>query len=230
MRRTLLAAVAATVLLAGCSGSDDSGKKDGQTPEQALAAAKKTLDETSGVRFALDSDGVEPGAQALLSAEGVLTDAPAFDGKIVVQIAGLKPEVPVIAVDGKVYAQLPLTTGWQDIDPAAYGAPDPAALMSPDNGLSSMLTATTDVTKGETVRGGEGNKEVLTTYQGTLPASAAKVIVPSVVGDVDATYTLTADDELREAELSGDFYGTGRTETYTVTVDDYGTQKDITAP
>jgi lipoprotein LprG len=230
MRRTVLAAVAAMVLLAGCTGSSDDDKSPEQTPEQALAAAKKTLDETSGVRFSLDSDGVDAGTNALLSADGVLTDAPAFDGKIVVQIAGLKPEVPVISVDGQVYAQLPLTTGWQSIDPSDYGAPDPAALMSPDHGLSSMLTATTDVTKGKTVRGGEGNKEILTSYEGTVPAASAKVIVPTVAGDVDATYTLTADDELRQAVLTGDFYGTGQTETYTVTVDDYGTQKDIKAP
>jgi lipoprotein LprG len=230
MRRTFVAAVAAMLLVSGCTGSEDEDKKPQQTPEQALAAAKKTLDETSGVRFALDSDDIDPQTNALLSADGVLTHAPAFDGKIVVQIAGLKPEVPVIAVDGKVYAQLPLTTGWQPIDPADYGAPDPAALMSPDHGLSSMLTATTDVTRGKSVRGGEGNREVLTTYQGTVPASAASVIVPRVEGDVDATYTLTADDELREAVLTGDFYGTGHTETYTVTVDDYGTEKDITAP
>jgi lipoprotein LprG len=230
MRRTVLAAVAAAFLLAGCSGSDGGHKKAEQTPEQALAAAKKTLDETSGVHFALDSQGVAEGTTALLSGQGVLTDAPAFDGKIVVQFAGLKPEVPVIAVDGKVYAQLPLTTGWQDIDPAAYGAPDPAALMSPDHGLSTMLPATTGLRKGKTVRGGEGNKEVLTSYSGTVPASAAKVIVPTVSGDVDATYTLTSDDELRQAVLTGDFYGNGKTETYTVTVDHYGTQKDIKAP
>ncbi len=160
----------------------------------------------------------------------MLTHQPAFDGKIVVQLAGLKPEVPVVAVNGKVYAQLPLTTGWQEINPADYGAPDPAALMSPNGGLSSMLTATTNVKKGDTVRGGVGNKEVLTSYEGTLPASAAKVILPQVTGDVDATYTLTDDHELRQAVLTGDFYDTGTDETYTVTVDHYGTQKDITAP
>ncbi|SFC01144.1 lipoprotein LprG [Nocardioides terrae] len=232
MRRTAFAAVAAVLLLAGCSGEDGSSdKKDAaQTPEQALAAAKKTLDETSGVHLTLASKNVDDTISGLLSGSGTLTDAPAFDGKIVVQIAGLKPEVPVIAVDGKVYAQLPLTSGWQDIDPTDYGAPDPAALMSPDRGLSSMLTATTDPKRGDSVRGGEGNKEVLTSYSGTLPASAAKAFVPSVAGDVDATYTLTADDQLREAVLTGDFYGTGASETYTVTVDDYGTEKDITAP
>ena len=231
MRRTLLAAATAALLLSGCSGSHDSTKKKAEeTPEQVLAAAKKTLDETSGVHFTLGSKNVDANTNGLLSAEGVLTHAPAFDGKIVVQLAGLKPEVPVVAVDGKVYAQLPLTTGWQTIDPRDYGAPDPAGLMSPDSGLSSMLTATTGVKKGDTVRGGVGNKEILTSYSGTLPASSAKVILPSVKGDVDATYTVTADDELRQAELTGDFYGDGKNETYTVTVDAYGTQKDIKAP
>jgi lipoprotein LprG len=234
MRRTWLPAVAGNLLLAatlltGCSGSDDSGGS-AQTPQDALAAAKKTLDDTSGVHFTLDSKDVSGSTTGLLSAEGVLTHAPAFDGSIVVQLAGLKPEVPVVAVDGKVYAQLPLTTGWQEIDPSDYGAPDPAALMGTDDGLSSMLTATTGVEKGDSVRGGEGNKEVLTTYTGTLPSSAAKVILPSVTGDVDATYTVTDDDELRQAVLTGDFYGTGSDETYTVTVDEYGTEKDITAP
>jgi lipoprotein LprG len=231
MRRTALAVVAAALVLSACTGEDASSeKKGGETPEQALAAAKRTLDETSGVHLGLESDGVDDATTALLSGKGTLTDAPAFDGTIVVQIAGLKPEVPVIAVGGKVYAQLPLTTGWQEIDPTDYGAPDPAALMSPDGGLSSMLTATTGVERGDTVRGGAGNKEVLTSYAGTLPASSARVIVPSVAGDVRATYTLTSHDELRQAVLSGDFYGTGTTQTYTVTLEDYGVEKDIKAP
>jgi lipoprotein LprG len=232
MRRTLLASLAAALLLSGttgCSGGGDD-EKAARTPAQTLAAAKRTLDKTSGVHLTLDSKGVDSGTTALISGEGVLTQAPAFDGKIVVRVAGLEPEVPVVAVGGKVYAQLPLTTGWQDIDPGDYGAPDPSALMSPDHGLSSMLTATTGVKKGKTVRGGEGNKEVLTSYTGTLPASSARVIVPSVQGDVDATYTVTADDELRQAVLTGDFYGTGSDQTYTVTVDRYGTRKDIKAP
>ena len=53
----------------------------------------------------------------------------------------------LIAVDGKVYAELPLV-GWQDIDPADYGAPDPAALMDTDSGISSLFTATEDADGG----------------------------------------------------------------------------------
>jgi lipoprotein LprG len=38
------------------------------------------------------------------------------------------------------------------------------------------------------------------------------------------------DGELREAELTGVFYKNSDPMTYTVTFDDYGTEKDITAP
>lgn len=222
--------VAGLLLLTGCTG-DSGAKEPSRSPEQALAAAKQVLDATKGVQLTLRSQDVPDSINGLLSAQGVLTDAPAFDGKIVVQLAGLKPEVPVVSVGGTVYAQLPLTnTGWQAIDPGDYGAPDPATLLSPDTGIPAMLTATTGVKRGDSVRGGEGNKEVLTSYSGTLPASAAKALLATVTGDVTATYTLTSDDELRSAVLKGDFYGSGQTETYTVDLVGYGTTRDITKP
>ncbi|MFT4289464.1 LppX_LprAFG lipoprotein [Nocardioides sp.] len=228
MRRTALLVIA-VLALAGCSGSDEKDTPE-QTPEQVLAQAKQVLDDTSGVRFSITSEDVPEGQTALTGAEGVLTHAPAFEGKITVRILGAEPEVPIVAVDGHVYAQLPFTTSWQDIDPADYGAPDPAALMDPDHGLSTLLTATTEASLGDTVRGGADNDELLTTYAGTLAATDAAVLVPTVTGDVAVSYTLTDDHELREAVLKGDFYGTGEEETYTVTVSDYGTEKEITKP
>ena len=52
-----------------------------------------------------------------------MTDAPAYDGTlgVVTQLGSFS--VPVKAVDGKVYAQIPLTPGWSEVDPADYGAP-----------------------------------------------------------------------------------------------------------
>ena len=135
-----------------------------------------------------------------MEAEGVGTHAPAFEGTITVVLAGQAFEVPVVAVDDTVYAQLPLTVGWQDIDPAEYGAPDPAQLMSPDAGFSSLLPETTDVEEGESVRGGEDNSEVLTEYTGTVSGDVVKNIIPTASGDFDATYTITDDGELREAD------------------------------
>ena len=79
----------------------------------------------------------------------------------------------MVAVDGKVYAQIPLTPGWQDVDPAEYGAPDPAQLMSTDGRLLRRCCRhTTDLEKGESVRGGADNKEVLTEYTGTVAGDA----------------------------------------------------------
>jgi len=139
--------------------------------------------------------------------------------------------VPVVAVDGKVHAQLPLTTGWQVIDPAAYGAPDPTSLIAPEGGLSDLLTALEHPRAGESVRGGADNSEVLTPYSGVLPASAVAQVFPATSGDVEATYTVTDDGELRTAELTGAFYDDSAEQvTYTVTLDDYGTEQEITAP
>lgn len=233
MRARLAAPVLAPLLvsvlaLAGCSG-DDSSSEPSADPTEALAAAKTTFDETSGVKISLSTDDLSEGVDGLVEAEGYGTHDPAFDGEIVVRYAGIEPTVPVVAVDGTVYAQVPLTVGWSEVDPAEYGAPDPAGLMDPDTGFSSLLTATEDVEQGDQVRGGEDNRDVLTTYSGTVAGDVVAGIIPSAEGDFDATYTLSDDDELRSMELTGDFYGAGSM-TYTITFDDYGAEPSITAP
>ncbi|WP_395695300.1 LppX_LprAFG lipoprotein [Nocardioides sp.] len=223
----LLGGVVAALVLAGCGGS---GGGSGGSPEDVVAAAKKNLDETSGVHLTLHTDDLPDGVNGVVDAEGTGTHAPAFEGTITVTLSGQPFQVPVVAVDDKVYVQLPLTSGWQDIDPAQYGAPDPAHLFDTDAGFSSLLAETTDLEKGDTVRGGQDNKEVLTEYTGTVPGEVVTNFIPTASGDFDATYTITDDDELREATLTGVFYEDADPMTYTVTFDDYGTEKDITAP
>lgn len=226
---SVVAAIVTVSSLAACSGSDEGGGSDA-TPDEVFAAAKTNLDETSGVKLTLDTKDLPDGVTGVETAEGVGTHAPAFDGTITVVLSGQAFQVPVIAVDDKVYAQIPLTTGWQDIDPGDYGAPDPAQLMSSDTGFSSLLPATTDVKQGDSVRGGSDNKEVLTEYTGTVGADTMKNIIPTASGDFDVTYTITDDEELRSAKLTGVFYKDSTSMTYTVTFEDYGTDKDITAP
>lgn len=226
-----LAAAALTVLAAtGCSDDSSSGGGGGEDPTAVLAEAKQNLDDTSGVHLTLATEDLPDGVTGVVGADGVGTHAPAFDGTITVVLTGQEFEVPVVAVDDTVYAQLPLTMGWQDIDPAEYGAPDPAGLMSPDAGFSTLLAETTEVEEGESVRGGENNSEVLTEYTGTVPGDVVANIIPTASGDFDASYTITDNGELREVELTGVFYEDSESMTYTVTFDDYGTEKDITAP
>jgi lipoprotein LprG len=231
MRRTtaLLGLLLVLVVSAtGCSGSDaaDSGK----TPEQVIAGAKEQLDSTDGVVLALTTDNLPSGVTGIKSAAGTGVHPPAFDGTLTIALGGTSFQVPVIAVDGKVYAQIPLTPGWSDVDPGEYGAPDPAALMTPDEGFSAVLAGTEGLAKGDSERGGEGNKEVLTTYTGTVAADTMAKVIPSASGDFDVAYAIDDQGRLRRADLTGVFYPDSSSMTYTVTFDGYGTSKDISAP
>jgi lipoprotein LprG len=199
-------------------------------PQQVVDTAQQKLEDTSGVTLALTTKDLPDGVQGVQGADGTVTDAPAFDGTLTAVISAGSFPVPIKAVDGKVYAKIPLTFGWSEVDPGDYGAPDPALLLSADQGIPAILGATTDLQKGDDVRGGQDNKEVLTTYSGTVPETAAAHLIPGATGDFDATYGITSDGELRTAELTGEFYAGKPSMTYSMTVDDYGTSKDITAP
>jgi lipoprotein LprG len=218
--------LAALVLVTGCGG----GSHANEDPAAALKTAQQKLEDTSGVTLSLSTDDLPDGVQGLESAAGTVTDAPAFEGKLtaVTQLGTF--EVPVIAVGGKVDAQIPLTPGWSEVDPGDYGAPDPSALISDEGGVPSILAATKDPASGKDIRGGTDNKEVLASYTGTVPDSAVSAIIPGASGDFDATYGITSDGELRQVELTGTFYAGHPANTYTLVLTDYGTSKDITAP
>jgi lipoprotein LprG len=226
----ITAAVALVLGLTACSSDDSGPKADEETPEEVLAAAASTLTSTSGVQLTLETDDLPEGIDALQKADGIATDAPAFEGSLTVTLSGQAFEVPVIAVDDTVNVQIPLTPGWTDVDPAAYGAPDPAGFLSPDNGFAAILGAATGLEKGDTVRGGAGNDEILTTYSGSVPGEVVDRVIPGASGDFDLTAQVTDDDELREMSLTGVFYSGSEPNTYTVGFDDYGTTKDIQAP
>ncbi len=145
-------------------------------------------------------------------------------------LAGATFDVPVISVDDTVWAKIPLTFGWSDIDPSEYGAPDPGTLIATEGGFSSLLTATDDLKKGESVRGGENNDEVLTEYTGTVADTEMANIIPTAEGSFDVTYTITEDNELRAMTMTGVFYPDSDSMTYSVEFSDYGIEKDIVAP
>jgi len=218
--------LAAALVLSGCTSD---ARENSDSPEEVLAAAKTTLDETSGVRVSLSTEKLPPTVDGILEAEGVGTHDPAFEGDLKVASGGVTADVPVIAAQGKVFAKLPFTTRYVEVDPAAYAAPDPAGLMEPEGGLSSLLTAAEDVEEGRQVRSGE---DVLASYQGTVPGEAVASVIPSASADqsFEATFTVDEEDRLREAVLTGPFYPEADDVTYTITFEEYDTSADITLP
>jgi lipoprotein LprG len=226
LRRLALPFVAVLLLAAGCGE-----KSSHQDPATALKRAAQALDRTSGVQLSISATELPDGVEGLKSASGTVTDAPAFDGTLGVVTRLGSFSVPVKSVGGKVYAQIPLTPGWSEVDPSDYGAPDPAQLISADNGVQSILAATQDPKSGKDVRGGADHQEVLSTITGKVPGSAVAAIIPGASGDAfDATYGVTSGGELRQVRLTGMFYDGHPATSYTLVLTGYGTAEDVTAP
>jgi lipoprotein LprG len=217
--------VAAVLVLTACGGHSS------LSPSDALAQAKRHLDTTSGVHITLTSDNVPSGVTAPSKADGVLTHARAFQGSITVPVMGISASIGVIALGDKVWAKLPFTFSYQQIDPAKYGVPDPAGLLDPHTGISNLLAESTGVKAGSSHRGGTDNKTVLTEYDATVPGADVAHVIPGATGPFRAAYTIDDSGDLDSAALTGHFAGTSHPAfTYTVTLSDYGTHQDITAP
>lgn len=230
--RSLAALVVVSVLgLSACSGDGgDGGGGDVPDGTDALAGAKKQLDDTSGVRLTLSTDD-DPDAQEYLSkADGVITaDPPAFEGTASGSFAGIPAsDVGIVSVDGKVYVQVFGT--YQDFDLPSC-VPDPAGLLDPENGFATILTAAQEVGEGEQARGGQDNDEILTTYEAVVPGDAVKNLLPCAPGDeFDASFTIDDSGALRTADITGSFFPDSGDLTYSIAIDAYDVSETISAP
>ncbi len=242
IRSTTLAsgavALAAALALAGCSstGDSDGGPKPDSgtssavpTPMQRLKAAKKVMDETSGMHLVLTSTGVPKGVSAVLKGEGDGSHAPAFKGNLTAQIGSISAKVPVRAVGGKVYAKLPIWPTMKAIDPGDYGAPDPAQLFSTDRGISSLLPQTKQASFGDTKRDGADTVQVI---KGTLPGSALTSVmsIGKSSQTYNVTYEITDDNQLRDVVVTGPFFAEGKQVGYELKLTEYGEKVDVKAP
>jgi lipoprotein LprG len=224
----LLLAVTLALTLGGCGDSGGDGSS-GADPATALAGAKKQFDEASSVHFTMSTKSKPTKGDAVLGAKGTLTHQPAFEGEVQALYVGIAAAIPLVAVDGKVYAKLPFSSGYAPINPAEYSAPDPATFMDPAAGISGLLSKLEDAKKAGEKRDG---KQVVTTYSGTLPGSLVAPIIPSA--DEAGTFQTVVgiDDKGRIATLkvSGDFFAGSGDVTYDLTFDDYGKNVTISAP
>lgn len=227
MRKATLLLALCLVLCACVPGGADRGDNDAPPP-QRLAAAKRALDSATTIGFTIATDDPPAGTTGLVAASGTGNHAPAFKGEVQVSTSGgTGLNAPVVAIDGQVYAQFPFV-GWEGIDTREYGAPDPAALMDTDSGVSSLFTATRNPRIGDRWRHG---KDVLTEVSGALPGPAVRALFPaSGTRSFRVTYSLTDDDEPRRISITGPFYDGEPDVTYVMTLDLAAEAVEVTPP
>ena len=218
----LVALTAATLSLTACTDSSDDEPKGSKVGDGPLAQAQQKLIDTSGVDVTLTTTKLPRGVNGVRRLTGTLTAAPAFDGKVGVRVNDLTATLPMVAVDGAVYAQLPYTETYAEVDPAAYGAPDPAELLDPDHGLAGWLGSTQGAEKSE-------DGSVVT---GTVPGDVVAGAIPSAAanGTFRAEWRLDDDGLLEDAQITGPFYGKAADVTYTLDLGEYDLSPDITKP
>ncbi|MBA2773508.1 MAG: LppX_LprAFG lipoprotein [Nocardioidaceae bacterium] len=221
---TLMLSTALLTAVAGCQGGDSASSDE--TPQDRLAAAKKSFDDAEFIDFTLATKNLPDDIEGLLSAQGTGTHDPAFDGEVKVQ-TGFDVTAPLIAIESEVYVKLPFSD-WSTLDPADYGAPDPAELMDPDGGISSLFTATKGLDAGDSSRDGD---TVLTSIDGTIPGADVKAVFPSSGSDdFDVSYTLTDGNDIDSIDITGPFYDGSDDVTYSISLDLDGDEVDVVAP
>lgn len=211
----LLAAVV-VVVLAACSGGGSSTPTPTEdSPAQRLAAARAKLESSPAVDFELSSAGLPGKAVGVSEAKGTgVFEPPSFKGSLNATIRGVTGTVEVIAVEQDVYLKF-FTPGYTKVDPADYGAPNPAQLFNTRTGVTSLIGRTTDPTKGPQQR---DRADVLETITGKVPGTAVAdlFVIGDRSGTFDVTYGITRDSkDLRTVVLKGPFYA-GTTSTYTL--------------
>jgi lipoprotein LprG len=218
----------AALTLVGCSSGGEAPAKEG-TPTEQLAAARANLEKSPAVTFTLDATGLPSKAIGVSAAKGTgLFTPPSFQGTLNATIAGVTGTVEVIAVEQDTYMKF-FTPGYNKIDPATYGAPNPAQLFNKETGITSLIGKTESLAKGEQVRDGS---EVLTSFTGKVAGAAVADLF--VIGDRAATFDVTygvtqSSKELRTVLLKGPFYA-GSTSTYSLRLKSLAQPVAITRP
>ncbi len=217
------------LLLTGCTGGDEESVADPAELADRLSTARSQIDDAESLELSLTTKELPQGTTGLLSAEGRGNHDPAFEGEVTVVTGGTSLDADVVSVDAELYVKTGFSPTFMTFDPDSLGAPDPASLLDPEDGVSRILELTEDLGQDGRSRDGE---DVLTTVEGSLPGDVVSSLLPTAdeSGTFTVRYRLTDDDELRDASLSGPFYEGADDVTYRLRLVTSGDPVEITAP
>jgi lipoprotein LprG len=218
----LAAALAAVVSGCGSSGGGSAGGGSSAQAKNLLSEGKTTIDNSPSFHFKLTTAGIPEGSgTTIVGGEGDLARPDKLVGSFSISVSGLQAAVKVAAGGGAFYAQLPFQKSYTPTDPSSFGVADPAQLISPNGGLSSILSETNQATYGGQTR---INGEVLDIVSGSVPGKDITVLPdkdPSRPVGVKA-FVNPSDHQVRRVVLTGPIETTAPTASFTVTLTNYG--------
>ncbi len=223
LRRIAVVATTSLLLLSGC-GTPAINATD------QLHKTKTVLDGTPSFHFTLSSADVSGNGPLLTGGRGDMQRPASMSGTLQVSIYGLAISVPVVSVGGTFSVKLPTSPGFVAANPADYGFADPARLIDPNHGLSSLLLKCRSPHAQSDDR---YNGEALHEIACTLPGKDVAALLTSADSskDVAATFGIdTTTSQLRRVVLTGPFVTVGKDSTYTLILANYGKNVLITPP
>jgi len=216
----------AMVVGGGCGTSSGGAKVD---PETLLHEAKTTVDASQSAHFTLTSQGVTGSGTAITSGDGDIVRPNELQGSFAVSLSGFTANIKVVSKGGSFEVLLPFQRTYSRTNPANYGLEDPAELLDPTHGLSSLLTIATGArsTGQERFAG-----ELLDEITANVPGSSIPVL-PDANPSRPVTLVAAIDPsshQVRQMVLTGPFISTSSNSTFVVTLTNYDEAVTITLP
>jgi lipoprotein LprG len=218
------AALALTAALAACGSSSTTD------PHALLLQAKRTIDATPAVHFVLSSSGAGGSGTIITGGAGDAHRPDQFRGTLNVMQSGFAVTVNILSTGGRFLVKLPFTAQYQATDPASYGFGDPATLLDPDKGLSTLLV--NPLSAGDAGRD-RFNGEELDEVDVTLPGDRVAALLTSADKSKPVKGRIGVDvdnHQIRRVVLTGPFFQAGVDSTFTLVLDSYGENVSITPP
>jgi lipoprotein LprG len=169
------------------------------------------------------------GAQ-LTGGNGDMKRPDSMSGTLQVSIFGLALSVPVVSIGGVFSVKLPTGSGFTSANPSDYGFADPAKLIDPTTGLSSLLLK---CQSPQVESDDRYNGEALHEIGCSLPGSAVAALLTSADASKSVTATFgidTSTSQLRRVVLTGPFISASSDTTYTLVLTNYGENVSVTPP
>lgn len=224
--RLLLIPFALTVAgAAACSSSSTSH------PSAAvlLQKAKTTADAASSVHFILTSTNVSLDSTNITGGNGDMARPSSLRGTFSVALSGFTANVKVVSVGDVFEAELPFTNHYEKTNPSNFGLTNPAELLDPSKGLTSLLALAQNPQSGAPERVGG---ELLDTVTYTVPGNDIPVLPDANPSKpVDLTVFINPSNyELRSVKLVGPLTSATSNSTFLLTLSNYNEHVAITLP